>query len=189
MALLPSRRSSALQQLDHPLPNESMSRRRLLLPIVLIALTPRVSHAQPPVLFSERQAAILESGRLLNTPAEFVLQHRKELALTDTQVTALERLASALRDSSTARTAIRVQQSLQSSENPDLSAAMEWTGPINESAIRDAMRVQSVIQADIMVAGARDRRLVGALLTPEQRAQLPELQMWELMKAARTGAK
>ncbi len=164
-----------------------MTTPRLLLSILLIALAPRISRAQPPGITPERQAAIIEASRLLNSPVEFVLHYRKELALTAAQVTSLEQLGSALRDSSAARSAIRVSQAKQMAEQSALANAMEWTGQVDELGIREAARQQSAIQADFIIAGARDRRLVGAILTPEQRAQLPELQNSAMMKAARAG--
>jgi hypothetical protein len=51
------------------------------------------------------------------------------------------------------------------------------------------MRKQSEKQAELMIASARDRRLVAAVLTAEQRAKLPQLQLAEMTKAARTGSR
>ena len=166
-----------------------MRNRGFFLSVLLLVFVPRITRAQQPVLSPERQAAVLEAGRLLNDPVQFVLQHRQELALTETQVASLEKLGLALRDSTSARTARRLQQAQETAKQPGLVNVMEWTGPIDESAIREAMRQQSAMQADIMIASARDRRAVGALLSAEQRAQMPQLQMSEMMKAARGGAK
>lgn len=166
-----------------------MRNRGLFLSVLLLAFVPQITRAQQPTLSPERQAAVLEAGRLLNDPVQFVLQHRQELALTKTQVTSLEQLATALRDSTAARTALRLRQAQQTAKQPGLANVMDWTGPIDESAIREAMRQQSAMQAEIMIASARDRRAVGALLSAEQRAQLPPLQMSEMMKAARASAK
>lgn len=164
-----------------------MSKLRLLVPILLVALAPRVSRAQSPAVTPERQAAIMEAGRLMNSPVEFVLQFRKELALTAAQVASLEKLGSALRDSSAARSAYQVRQAKQKAETPALASMMAWDGAVDEVGIREAMVQQSSSMADMMIAGARDRRLVGALLTAEQRAQLPQLYMSEMVKAARAG--
>lgn len=166
-----------------------MRSREIFLSALLLLLVPRISVAQQPALSPERQAAVLEAGRFISDPAQFVLQHRQELALTPTQVTSLEQLATALRDSASARTALRMRQALQAAQQPGLANVMEWSGPIDESAIREAMREQSALQADYLLASARDRRAVGALLTGEQRAQLPQLQTAEMLKAARGGAK
>jgi competence protein ComGC len=166
-----------------------MRKHWFFLSVLLLVFVPRITRAQQSVLSPDRQAAILEAGRLLNDPVQFVLQYRQELALTKTQVTSLEQLATALRDSTSARTALRVQQAQQTAKQPGFANVMEFTGPIDESAIRETMRQQSAMQADIMIASARDRRAVGALLSAEQRAQLPHLQMSEMMKAARAGAK
>lgn len=177
------------QLLRNPSFNDLMRNRGLFLSVLLLAFVPQITRAQQPTLSPERQAAVLEAGRLLNDPVQFVLQHRQELALTKTQVTSLEQLATALRDSTAARTALRLRQAQQTAKQPGLANVMDWTGPIDESAIREAMRQQSAMQAEIMIASARDRRAVGALLSAEQRAQLPPLQMSEMMKAARASAK
>ena len=72
---------------------------------------------------------------------------------------------------------------------PGLASAMEWGGPVEEQGIRDAARQQSAMQAEYLIAAARDRRAVGMLLTPAQRAQLPQLESAEILKAVRGGAK
>lgn len=165
-----------------------MRKRRLILTVLLAVFAPSLARTQPPTLSPERRAALLEAGRLMNDPVEFVLQHRKELALTESQVASLAKLTAALRDSSAARTALRMRQAQENAALPGLASAMEWSGPVNEAAIHDATRQQSAMQAEIMIAMARDRRAVGALLTPEQRARLPQLQMDGMMRAARGGA-
>lgn len=184
-----SHRVLVLLSLQIPPLNEIMRNRRLILPLLLLVLAPRLSHAQPPTLSPERRAAMLEAGRLMNDPVEFVLQYRKELALTGAQVASIEKLAGALRDSTAARTMLLMRQSQTNTTLPGLVSVMEWSGSIDEGAIRDAVRQQSAVQAEVMIASARDRRMVGALLTPEQRMQLPKLQMAEMMKAARGGSR
>lgn len=166
-----------------------MRNRRLILPAVVLSLVPHLLHSQPPTLSPARQAAIMEVGRFMSDPVAFVLQHRQELALTDVQIASLATLSAALRDSSAARTALWMRGAQANSTLPGLANAMEWSGPVNEEAIRDAARQQSAVQAEILIASARDRRAVGALLTPEQRARLPQLQMAEMMKTVRGGAK
>lgn len=166
-----------------------MRNRSLTIPLVLALIIPATVHAQPPAISPEQQTAMLQAGRLINAPAEFVLQHRQELALTDAQAASIQTLAAALRDSATARTARRMRESQKVAPTPALASAMNWTGPIDEAAIRDAMRRQSTQQADIVIGSARDRRAVGALLTPEQRAKLPQLQMAEMSKAMRGSAR
>ena len=165
-----------------------MRNRRLLLPALLAVLVPSLLHSQAPALTPERQAAMMEAGRLISTPAEFVLHHRQALALTGEQVASLEHLAAALRDSSAVRMALHVRVAQQNATAPGLTTALSWTGPIDDAAIRETFRAQSALQAEIMIAGARDRRAVAALLTPEQREQLPDLQMAEMLKAARGGS-
>lgn len=153
--------------------------------MLLLLLAPSVSRAQQPTLPPERRAAVIEAGRLINDPVEFVLQYRVELVLTAEQVAALEKLAGALRDSSVARMALLTRQAQKNAAVPGLASVMEWSGPIDEAAIRAASNQQAAMQAELMIATARDRRAVGALLTPEQRTQLPQLQMAEMLKAAR----
>lgn len=161
----------------------------LVLSLAFSLLLPRPMPAQPRAITAEQQTAMLEASRLINTPAEFVLQHRKELVLTDAQVMSIESLSAALRDSATARAARRLRASQKDFAAPALATAMNWNGPIDEKAIRDALRRQSALQADVMIESARDRRAVGALLTSEQRDQLPKLQMAEMSKALRRGTR
>jgi alanyl-tRNA synthetase len=165
----------------------TVTNRLLILSLVLVAGAPRLAPAQQPSVTPEQQAAILQAGRLLNDPATFVLQHRTELGLTAEQVASVEKLAAALRDSAAARMAARTREAQQMGRVKGVTSAMEWTGPINEKAIREAMRKQSEVTAEIMIASARDRRAVAALLTATQREQLPKLQTAEMMKAARAG--
>jgi Spy/CpxP family protein refolding chaperone len=169
--------------------NETMRTRQLILPALLLVLASRPIRAQEPVLSAERRAAITEASRLVNAPADFVLRHRTELALSEQQVASLEKLAAALRDSSVARMARLTRDAQATGTSAGLMSAMEWSGPIDEAAIRERMRQQSLGQAEFMIAGARDRRAVGALLTPEQRAKLTPLQMAEMSKAMRDGAR
>jgi len=169
--------------------NWSMRNLRLILPAAVLSIAPHLLQSQPPTLSPERQAAALEAGRSVNDPVSFVLKHRQELALTDLQIASLSRLSAALRDSSAARTALRIRQAQANSALPGLASALEWGGPVDEQAIRDAARQQSALQAEFLIASARDRRAVGVLLTPEQRALLPQLESAEFLKAMRGGAK
>jgi Spy/CpxP family protein refolding chaperone len=169
--------------------NETMRNPKVLLSALLVVVAPRILPAQLPTITPERQAAVMEMGRLLNEPARFVLQHRTDLALSDAQVSSLEQLAAALRDSSAARMARSIRDAQKLGAAKGLSQSMEWSGPIDEGAIRAAMRKQSEKQAELMIASARDRRLVAAVLTAEQRAKLPQLQLAEMTKAARTGSR
>lgn len=166
-----------------------MRNRRFFLSALFLVFVPRIASAQQPALSPERQASVREAARLLNDPVQFVLQHRQELALTQAQVAALAQLATALRDSTSVRTTLRLQQAQHTAQHPGLASVMQWVGPIDEAAIREAMRQQSAMQAEIMIASARDRRAVGALLSEAQRAQLPQLQTAEMLKAARAGAR
>jgi Spy/CpxP family protein refolding chaperone len=147
----------------------------------VLSLVPHLLQSQPPTVSPERQAAIVAATRSVNDPVAFVLKHRQELALTDLQI--------ALRDSSAARTALRMRQAQANIALPGLASAMEWGGPVDEQAIRDAARQQSALQAEFLIATARDRRAVGVLLTPEQRAQLPEIESAEIAKAVRGGTR
>jgi hypothetical protein len=167
--------------------NEPMRNHRLLLPLLLLVATPCVVDAQLPTITPERRAALAEANRLSSVPAEFVLKHRTALALTGAQVASLETLASALRDSTAARMARQMREAGKFASAPGLANAAAWTGPVDEAAIRDVMRQQSEMTAALMIAIARDRRAVAALLTPAQQAQLLQLQTEEMLKAARGG--
>jgi Spy/CpxP family protein refolding chaperone len=166
-----------------------MRNSRLILPAVVLSLVPHLLQSQPPTVSPERQAAIVAATRSVNDPVAFVLKHRQELALTDLQIASLAALSAALRDSSAARTALRMRQAQANIALPGLASAMEWGGPVDEQAIRDAARQQSALQAEFLIATARDRRAVGVLLTPEQRAQLPEIESAEIAKAVRGGTR
>lgn len=166
-----------------------MRNRSLIFSTVFVLLVPAHLSAQQPTLTPERQAAMMEAGRMAMMPAAFVLQHRQELSLTETQVSAVEKLAAVLRDSASLRMTRRMSRSQKAPAMKGMTNLMDWGGPIDESAIRKAMREQSEMQADLMIGMARDRRAVAALLTAEQRAKLPQLQMNEMTKAARAGGR
>jgi TonB family protein len=60
---------------------------------------------------------------------------------------------------------------------------MQWTGPVDELAIREGMVRQSESQAMIMIDMARDRRAVGSVLTPQQVALLPRIEAGTMMRS------
>jgi len=60
--------------------------------------------------------------------------------------------------------------------------AMAWTGAIDEQAVRDAACQQSSMQAEALLNMAHDRHAVGAILTPAQIAQIPNVEAADMMK-------
>lgn len=132
---------------------------------------------------SAQLAAMRETAMRQSQPVDFVLQHQADLALTSVQVSALTALRASLRDSAAVRQARLVTQMRNSPPSPAMIAAAGWSGAIDEAALRTALCQQAGGQAEVMLALAHDRRLVAALLTPAQAAQLPTLQTADMMNA------
>ena len=131
---------------------------------------------------SKGMVAALSSGMRLLAPAQFVLDHRVELALTPEQVPILESLVRAQADSMMVRVRRRVSTTPPS---PTATEFMSWSGPINEQVIREAARLASDGQAQVQIDIAKDRHVVGAVLTPDQLAILPRLESGDMMKLVR----
>lgn len=132
---------------------------------------------------SAGMAAALSSGMRMLAPAQFVLDHRTELGLTPVQVSRVESLVRAHADSVT----IRMQRRM-SVTRPTTRAEtgfMSWSGPIDESAIRESARRASEGQAQLLIDIARDRRVVGAVLTADQLSVLPRLEFTDMRKSMR----
>jgi Spy/CpxP family protein refolding chaperone len=163
----------------------TMRIRSLVLTLLVGVLAPCAARAQAAPIDSAQIMAVMGASMVLNRPAEFVLHHRSDLALTDKQVAALEALILAQRDSAGARQLRMMTRSLEAPLGDATHAAVAWTGPIDESALQEELCRQSKIRMESMLETARDRRAVAALLTPEQVAQLPGLQSADMMKAVR----
>lgn len=159
--------------------------------ISLLLFTLLVGGAVPTPLLCQvevdpqQRAAMQAQAEQQTKPAEFVLQHRADLDLTAPQIAALETLVVAQRDSARARQARMADRMRTRSTNPALAAAVGWTGPVDEAAVRDALCQQSAFQVEVMLGLAADRRSVASVLTPVQVAQLPRIQMDDLMKAVK----
>jgi hypothetical protein len=134
-------------------------------------------------LDSTQTAALMATSLQASKAAAFVLQHATELELNPTQVSAIEALAVAQRDSATERGARLVTRMKAYPPSAAMIAVSSWTGDIDEAELRDALRQQSENQLDLMLGLAWDRRAVAALLSPAQVAQLPRLQAADMMKA------
>ena len=148
---------------------------------VTIPLTVRGQVSAP--FDSVQRAAMMASAMQMKKPAEFVLQHRVELALSAAQVSRLEALAVAQGDSMVARQARLVGQMQANPPSSAMLAAAGWAGEVDERALRDALCQWSANQAETMLGLARDRRAAAAVLTPAQTARLPQLQTDDLLKA------
>lgn len=160
--------------------------RNLVVSAVLAAvLSPCLVGAQQTKISAGQQQAVMEAGRRISAPVEFVLLHRNELRLTRAQVAAVEKLGAVLRDSAAARQGRMMREGVQLMSAPAMRSVADWEGAVDEAGIRSVMAKQSEYQAAQMIAMAKDRRAVAALLTPEQRAQLPQLQNAEMLNAAR----
>ena len=135
---------------------------------------------------SSQMAALMAVN--MRSPAQFVLAHNGELALTPEQVGALANVDSALKDSAKVRLArmrdaMRARPPLGPAALQSMKSMMEWSGPIDETAIRAQACEQSASQAEVIINLARDRQRVGGLLTDAQRGQLNGLQAADIMKA------
>jgi Spy/CpxP family protein refolding chaperone len=122
-----------------------------------------------------RMAAALRE----HVPASVVLRHRNELRLTRAQVKSLEALVPAETEAGTARlhgTVTRMQAARADRSNVTTRAMQSWSGAIDEAGIRAEACRLSAMQAESLIEVARERRTVGALLTPAQRAALEQLQ-------------
>jgi TonB family protein len=125
-------------------------------------------------------------GRALRRlqPAQFVLDHRAELALTPEQIPYLESLVVAEADSTRVRTERRLTDAMATTRNPLVSrsrGATAWTGDIDEAAIRELTMKQAEQSAAIQIDLARDRHAVGAVLTQSQVSMLTRIESEELM--------
>lgn len=128
-------------------------------------------------------AAALSSGRRLLLPAEFVLAHRTDLGLAPAQVSAVESLVRAQADSVTIRMERRMRLTMPTSRAE--AGFMTWSGPIDESAIRESARLASEGQAQMLIDIAKDRHVVAAVLTADQLSKLPQLESADMMKSMR----
>lgn len=155
------------------------------LTVLLVAAAPTSLHAQMPQIDAQQRAAVMAAASQQAKPAEFVLQHRTDLSLTERQVASLEVLAEAQRDSARVRQARTVERMRTNPENPALAAAVSWSGPVDEAAVREALCRQSSTQVEFMMGMAWDRRAVAGVLTPDQVSQLPRLQIGDMIKARR----
>jgi Spy/CpxP family protein refolding chaperone len=136
---------------------------------------------------SAQIAAVMANSMRMLKPAVFVLDHKTELALSPEQVQFLEFLIGAERDSADVRQA-RMMAMLQDkmAKRPRPPVPMStWSGPIDEQQIRDEACQNSQAQAESIVGMMRDRRAVGAVLTPAQVAQLTTLEQQDMMNAMR----
>lgn len=137
----------------------------------------------PPRSFSmpdsAQMATVMARAMRRLRPAQLVLDHRAELALTPEQIPFLESLALAQIDSERVRAQRLADVSRQRPLKLDMSM-MEWTGTIDEEAIRAMARQQFESSVATQVAMIGDRHRVGAVLTPSQVSTLKQLEMREM---------
>jgi Spy/CpxP family protein refolding chaperone len=163
-----------------PLSTFRMRNLQLFSAFVMLAVVPGFVRAQQPPSSANAAAVIPDSLSPLVAPAEFVLRNRQSLSLTEAQVGSLEKLAVALRDSTVVRQA-RSREYLRSGFASVPTNQFEWSEPVDEAAIRENSRRQADRLAESAIERARDRRLIGALLTSEQHAQLKELERADML--------
>ena len=157
----------------------------VLVAIAAVIIVRGTLHAQVPQLDPMQRAAMQEVAGQINRPAEFVLQHRDDLALTGAQVAAVQALVLAQRDSAQARQRRTVNKMRANATGTVMSAIVQWTGPVDEASVRETLCQQSASQVDVMLGLALDRRAVAAVLTTDQVGQLMRLQTGDLLKAIR----
>ena len=132
---------------------------------------------------SGQMASVMSRVMRRLRPAQFVLDHRVELALTPEQIPFMESLVLAQIDSERARMRRMSEAQTESSRKRALTAAvglMEWTGPIDEDEIRATSLQQAQSSAETQIQTLRDRRRVGAVLTPAQLVILKQLEMRDM---------
>ena len=132
---------------------------------------------------SAQMATVMARAMKRLRPAQFVLDHRAELALTPEQVPFLESLALAQIDSERVRAqrTIAAQSDASKTAAATLGAGMlEWTGTIDEAGIRAMALRQVEYSVGSQVATLGDRHRVGAVLTPAQISTLKQVEMREL---------
>ena len=132
---------------------------------------------------SAMRASMSTAAMKLNQPADFVLGHRDDLALSTEQVSKLNALARAMRDSAGVRQARMMSRMRDQKPTPATVAVGGWSGSIDEKALREEMCRSSANTVELVLALAHDRRAVAALLTPEQVKKLPQIQTADMMKA------
>ncbi len=160
-----------------------MQNLRVLFTVLIGVTVPFPMLAQAPQLDPQRRAALQESAMQQNKPAEFVLQHRTDLSLTEQQVATLEVLAEAQRDSARVRQTRMTERMRTNPPRSAIVAAAGWSGSVDEAELREALCEQSAAQMDLLLGVAQDRRAVASVLTAVQVEQLPRLQTGDMMKA------
>lgn len=157
----------------------------MALSVISTALSAQTPATKPVTPDSAQIMAMMANSMRLMKPAQFVLDHKTDLSLTPEQVSFLEFLVIAQRDSASARQTRQMTQMREGAKRSPSSTvtAMAWTGTVDEQAIKDGACQQSAMQAEIMINMARDRHAVGAILTPSQIAQMPMVEAGDMMKA------
>lgn len=132
---------------------------------------------------SAQMATMMARAMKRLRPAQFVLDHRAELALTPEQVPFLESLVLAQIDSEHVRAQRTFAAQADTSQKLVTTLAramMEWTGTIDEAGMRAMALRQVENSVASQVASMGDRHRVGAVLTPSQISTLKQLEMREL---------
>jgi TonB family protein len=148
----------------------------------------------PPRTFSRpdsaQMATVMARAMRRLRPAQFVLDHRAELALTPEQIPFLESLTLAQIDSERVRTERTIAAQSDESKKRALTQAMglmEWTGAIDEEAIRAMARQLVETSVATQIAMLSDRHRVGAVLTPVQISILKQLEMRDMIGGRAVG--
>ncbi len=132
-------------------------------------------------------AAIAANSQRTMKPASYALSHKSELALTPQQVEQIDLLARAEEDSATVRSIGLVARMarLMAKRQADDTQQSGWSGPINESQLRDDACEQSRLAAEVMLNLYRDRQAVGKFLTGKQVNLLKGLEVDDVMRITR----
>ena len=155
-------------------------------PVIVAQANPTAAARPLSMPDSIQMNTILAGAMRRLKPAQFVLDHRAQLALTPEQVPYLESLVLAETDSERVRMGRQIAEMQKSATTARMTDAMRWTGTIDEEAIRVISRRQAEQSAELQIQMVRDRHAVGAVLTPSQIATLKQLETSDLLGNARS---
>ena len=180
--LMPDTHHPASERLMPHMINRNWRARTVAATILWLVARPAAAQVAPtrvPAMPDSAQmvAAMTNSMRMLK-PAQFLLDHKDDLALTPEQVPFLETLVGAVADSAPVRqerlrVLMKAAEAKRGNGAPTTMGWMTWSGTLDEQAIRDGACEQSVMQAETLINITRDRHAAGAVLTPSQLARLP----------------
>ena len=154
----------------------------LLALVATLALAPRVTAQTPPGMPAmpgmAQVGGLMEMARLQMNPAAAVLARRDDLGLTPAQVAALDSVARPLNGI--------IDEMMRPQASPAQIAMAQGmadpTAPLDEVAMRAALREQSDRQIDLTIETLKAQRRMMLILTEEQRSRWMGMQMEAAMR-------